>query len=509
MIRNVSLPPRFVKSIDFERVLRAHLRIDAARDDAAAALLHEIQVVVVPRSAERIVPREEDDDLAARRQGDRIVRLAAEAEDVRRVPGSLKEMRMAGIGDARNRRDVRAGVDVAPEIVPGGVVADRRHVRANAVGGIVQRAGRVRRHRTRAVVREPEEPQIVDDDVVGRGEEVDGLIEREVGVAVGERELRARRDVVHDLEQRRPFCAGAGKPARRTRRRQALEIAIGLKRLSRDAARRRRERPGRRPRARRVRQIAERDRTIRCAAARRAAGRKQPFQSVRDHADAHAGAVDAELLARDVRGHDAVAFARDRSDPSHGVVRQLDERHRRQRGDGRQPRCRDSRLHAALGRVGDFDDRAGRRQLLNRVVGDGGHEHRHLHAARRVHAQTTSAHRVLRRHRQGVEGQRASLAGRHRCDLGPHGRGQREVREHGAQPRRHDLPAHRVLVKGNEDDRQNRACGQARNRRTKVTNAHESAPTDRRALASHYQSARPTWPRPEPAPRPGRAGSRC
>ena len=53
---------------DLRRILPAALHVGAARHDAARALLDEIEVVVVARPAERIVPRQEDRHLAVLRQ---------------------------------------------------------------------------------------------------------------------------------------------------------------------------------------------------------------------------------------------------------------------------------------------------------------------------------------------------------------------------------------------------------------------------------------------------------
>src|SRR5262245_5231557 len=51
---------------ELDRVLRAPLDVGAARDDAAARLLDQIEIVIVRRRAEGIVPAEENHDLAAR-----------------------------------------------------------------------------------------------------------------------------------------------------------------------------------------------------------------------------------------------------------------------------------------------------------------------------------------------------------------------------------------------------------------------------------------------------------
>ena len=55
----------------------------------------------------------------------------------------------------------------------------------------------------------------------------------EIGVAVGERQLRARREVVDDLEQRGALGAGASERTHRRLWRQALDIAVGLERFCR------------------------------------------------------------------------------------------------------------------------------------------------------------------------------------------------------------------------------------------------------------------------------------
>ena len=87
--------------------------------------------------------------------------------------------------------------------------------------------------RARAVVRLAVEPDVVEHDVVGGGEEVDRLAEREIGVAVGERQLRAGREVVHDLEQRRAFSASALERASRRRGRKPFEIAVRAETIGR------------------------------------------------------------------------------------------------------------------------------------------------------------------------------------------------------------------------------------------------------------------------------------
>ncbi len=66
----------------------------------------------------------------------------------------------------RGRRTVHARVHVAAKIVLIGIVADRRDVRADAVGRTIERARSIGRNGTRAVVRFTKEAQIVNDDVV-------------------------------------------------------------------------------------------------------------------------------------------------------------------------------------------------------------------------------------------------------------------------------------------------------------------------------------------------------
>ena len=220
----------------FRRILPAALDVGAAGHDPPRALLDEVQVVVVARRAERIVPRQKDRDLAVCRQRNHVVGLRSEAQHVGRVLGSLEQMQMADRRDAGDRGAIDPRIFVGTVVVLVGVVAHRGEVRADRKRRIVERRGRVARHRARAVGRLPEEPDVVQHHVVRRREEIDRLAECEVGVAVGERQLRAGREIVHDLEQRRPFGARSGKRTSGRGWRQPLEVAVGLKRAADDAA---------------------------------------------------------------------------------------------------------------------------------------------------------------------------------------------------------------------------------------------------------------------------------
>src|SRR6516164_11617593 len=82
-----------------------------------------------------------------------------------------------------------------------GIVAGCGEVSANRVGGAVERIGRVGGNIARPVVRSTEKPDIIHDDVGLAGERVHRLLEGHTGVKVGEEQLRAGSDVMHDLEK--------------------------------------------------------------------------------------------------------------------------------------------------------------------------------------------------------------------------------------------------------------------------------------------------------------------
>ena len=105
-----------------------------------------------------------------------------------------------------------------------------------------------------------------------------------------------------------PSAPAPAKRARRARRRQALQVAVGLERSADDSASREREHALRVPDARRGRQIAGRHRSARDARARGAAGREDALEAVGDDADADAGAVDRQLRSRRVGVQDRVAL---------------------------------------------------------------------------------------------------------------------------------------------------------------------------------------------------------
>jgi hypothetical protein len=66
-------------------ILRAALDIRAVGHHPAGALLDQIEIVVIARGAEAVIPRQEDGNLAIRGQLDNVVGLGAEAQDVGRI----------------------------------------------------------------------------------------------------------------------------------------------------------------------------------------------------------------------------------------------------------------------------------------------------------------------------------------------------------------------------------------------------------------------------------------
>ena len=205
-----------------------------------------------------------------------------------------------------------------------------------------------------------------------------------------------------DLENGCTFRARARKRAHGRRRRQPLEIAVRLKRAARDAAARRSEHALRVACACRVGEIARRDRPTRNAGARGTAGGKHAFEAVRQHADAHARAVERQLSPHGVRAEDGVAFAGDGANSADGIGRQPHEGDERQRRDGAEPRRGNSRLHTPARGVGDFDRRAARGEPTQRVVGHRVEKNIDLHFAGRIDAKLSGPHRVT--HRVGQRG---------------------------------------------------------------------------------------------------------
>ena len=192
--------------------------------------------------------------------------------------------------------------------MPVGVVANRCDVRADRIRGVVERGGRIARHSARAVVGLPVKADVVEHDVVRDGEEIDRLDELEIGVGVGERQLRGRREIVDDLEHRGAFRTSARKAAGRRGRRQPLEVAVGPERLADDAAGRELQHAFRVAGAGRCGQIAGRDRSLVDASAGRTARCEHAFHAIGDDSHAHAGAVQVKLRAYGVRMKDGVAF---------------------------------------------------------------------------------------------------------------------------------------------------------------------------------------------------------
>jgi len=101
--------PTSVDVVDrFHRILTAALDVRALRHHTAGALLNEIQIVVVARRAERVVPGQKNDDLAILRQRDQIVRLRSQVERIAGVCRLLKQVQMAARRDAADRRALDA-----------------------------------------------------------------------------------------------------------------------------------------------------------------------------------------------------------------------------------------------------------------------------------------------------------------------------------------------------------------------------------------------------------------
>ncbi len=176
--------------------------------------------------------------------------------------------------------------------------------------GVVRHAGlhrRTHRRRDRPVleVRLAEEPEIVDDHVGARGgEALDRLDHPEAVGDAREEERRARRDVVHDLEQRGTLVAAA-TPARAGGNGHGGQVAALLRLL-------------------------------------------QVVDAVGDDADDHAAAVEA-LGAHEVGARRRVTLGRRAADPHDGGVDRTHRMHPGERGDGvergRIDRCR-GRAHA-------------------------------------------------------------------------------------------------------------------------------------------------------------------
>ena len=162
---------------------------DAIRDEAPV-LVEQKEVVVVARPAEGVVPLQDTGESAASRHDDRLGVVAGAAGEV-------------------VQRRVRPGDEVLLEVLLG-LVAGRRVIRDAALDGAPHRLG----HGAVLEVRLAEEAEVVDDHVGARREEaVDRLDHLEAVGRPGEEQLRARRDVVHDLEQSGTFVAAAAPAA--------------------------------------------------------------------------------------------------------------------------------------------------------------------------------------------------------------------------------------------------------------------------------------------------------
>src|SRR5262249_10509389 len=155
----------------------------------------------------------------------------------------------------------------------------------------------------------------------GVDEALDRVDHVEAGGRPAEEELRTRRDVVHDLEERRAFVAGAPVTAAVVRHDHVREV---LRRLRLGEA----------------------------------------VDAVRDDADDDTGAVDApggpDVLARPGLG----ALGRDAAGAAGGAVDAPDRRYPRERGERLERARVDARLHEAARHVDALDAYARLLQLL-------------------------------------------------------------------------------------------------------------------------------------------------
>ena len=223
------LGARLVRVVDeLNRLLTARTRLEvgASSNHGARAGLDEIEVVVVARGAKGVIPHQEDNDLAAGGQLDRVIRLRAEAQDVRSDAGrGLKKMQVARGADDGLSLDTR--VHIIPAVVNFGFVADGGKVSADGVRRPVQSARRVLRHVARPVVGQAKEAKVIHRDVGVGCQVVHGLLESQVRISVGEEQLSLGSEVVDDLQYRCAFRARPRESAGRAWRGKPLEVTIG------------------------------------------------------------------------------------------------------------------------------------------------------------------------------------------------------------------------------------------------------------------------------------------
>ena len=201
---------------DLDRVLRAVLHVRRARQHVSVGV-HQEQVVVVRRRPQRIGPLE--DELTEGDPGHRV-RLDARAEvvpDAERLAvhdqgGSSGVVALPGAG--------RAVVQVAVVAARGKEEAAVRDRRVDALD-----------HDAVLQVRLVQVPDVVDDDVRPRlAQRLDVLGEPRLPARRGrEVQIGARREVVHDLEHRRPLVAAPRLPRqhRHVLRQVARALPVG------------------------------------------------------------------------------------------------------------------------------------------------------------------------------------------------------------------------------------------------------------------------------------------
>jgi hypothetical protein len=219
---------------------------------------------------------------------------------------------------------------------PGGGEEVFLHVLLGLVpcGRVIRNPGRHRGvdgcgHGTILEVRLAEEPQVVDDHVrAGVDQALDGVDHVEAARRPAEQELRARCDVVHDLEECRAFVAGASLAAEVVRDLHVREIVRGLRIL-------------------------------------------HAVDAVRDDAYHHAGSVEA-LRPERVGAARRVALRRDATRADHGPVDGPDGAHPREAGERIEGARVHARLDAAARQLDALDPHACLLQLLQLGGAEGG-----------------------------------------------------------------------------------------------------------------------------------------
>ena len=106
-----------VKSMNSSGSCDPALGVGASRHHGPVALTHKVQVVVVRRGAESIVPGQEDRDFAIGRQRNHVVGLRTQSEDVGRIAAALKEVQMSGGGDSGDGLSIDAGIGVGAKVM--------------------------------------------------------------------------------------------------------------------------------------------------------------------------------------------------------------------------------------------------------------------------------------------------------------------------------------------------------------------------------------------------------